>query len=153
MAPFVGRQPELAVLQARLDEALAGRPQTLQIQGPAGIGKTALLEHFLHDSGAEPAPSVLSASGEETEQLLAYGVFDQLVRSAEAPDRAPGAAASGPEPLSVPLGLVPGRATNQVDDPVTVGARFLDFLDRLDGRGVVLAVDDAHWADRPSRRR
>lgn len=49
MAPFVGRQPELAVLQARLSETLAGRPQTVQIQGPAGIGKTALLEHFLTD--------------------------------------------------------------------------------------------------------
>ena len=45
---------------------------------------------------------------------------------------------------------MPGRAADQVDDPVTVGARFLEFLDRLDGRGVVLAVDDAHWADRPS---
>ena len=33
---------------------------------------------------------------------------------------------------------------------MTVGAGFLEFLDRLDGRGVVLAVDDAHWADRPS---
>ena len=52
MAPFVGRQPELAVLQARLSEALAGRPQTVQIQGPAGIGKTALLEHFLNDPGS-----------------------------------------------------------------------------------------------------
>ena len=60
MAPFVGRQPELAVLQARLTEALTGRPQTVQIQGPAGIGKTALLEHFLSDSGVEPLPVVLS---------------------------------------------------------------------------------------------
>ena len=29
MAPFVGRQAELAVMQARLTEALAGRPQTM----------------------------------------------------------------------------------------------------------------------------
>ena len=146
MAPFVGRQAELAVMQARLTEALAGRPQTMQIQGPAGIGKTALLEHFLHDSGAEPAPIVLSASGEETEQLLAYGVLDQLVRSAHVADPPPGESGSVPAPLD----LVPGQVADQVDDPVTVGARFLDFLDRLDGRGVVLAVDDAHWADRPS---
>ena len=51
MAPFVGRQPELAVLRARLAEALAGQPQVVQIQGPAGIGKTALIEHFLRDPG------------------------------------------------------------------------------------------------------
>ena len=147
MAPFVGRQPELAVLQARLSETLAGRPQTVQIQGPAGIGKTALLEHFLTDSGIEPPPVVLSASGEETEQLLAYGVLDQLARSADIPGRPPGGSGSAP----VPLNLEPGRAADQVDDPVTVGARFLEFLDRLDGPGVVLAVDDAHWADRPSQ--
>jgi hypothetical protein len=147
MAPFVGRQPELAVLQARLSEALARRPQTVQIQGPAGIGKTALLDHFLSGPGSEPPPVLLSASGEETEQLLAYGVLDQLVRSTDAPLRlSSGEGGSGPAPLD----LVPGRASDQVDDPVTVGARFLEFLDRLDGRGVVLAVDDAHWADRPS---
>jgi predicted ATPase len=38
MALFVGRQMELAVLRARLADALAGRPQIVQIQGPAGIG-------------------------------------------------------------------------------------------------------------------
>ena len=89
---------------------------------------------------------MLSASGEETEQLLAYGVLDQLARSAGIPGRPPGESGSAP----VPLNLEPGRAADQVDDPVTVGARFLEFLDRLDGPGVVLAVDDAHWADRPS---
>jgi len=94
MAPFVGRQAELAVMQARLTEALAGRPQTMQIQGPAGIGKTALLEHFLHDSGAEPAPIVLSASGEERSSCWPTGSSiswcappTSLTRHRESPDR------------------------------------------------------------------
>ena len=43
MPPFVGRQPELAVLRARLTAALAGQPQVVRIEGPAGIGKTALI--------------------------------------------------------------------------------------------------------------
>ncbi len=93
MVPFVGRQPELAVLQARLAEALAGRPQTVQIQGPAGIGKTALLEHFVRDPCVAPGPAVLWASGEETEQLLAYGLIEQLVHSADASARPPAGAA------------------------------------------------------------
>ena len=63
MTPFVGRQPELAVLRARLADALAGRPQIVQIQGPAGMGKTALLEHFLDEVRAEPGPVVVWASG------------------------------------------------------------------------------------------
>jgi hypothetical protein len=37
---------------------------------------------------------------------------------------------------------------------MAVGARLLDLLDRLqvDGRVVVLAIDDLQWADRPSSR-
>jgi len=81
MVPFVGRQSELAVLRACLAEALAGRPQIVQIQGPAGIGKTALLEHFLAESREATAPVVVWASGEESEELLAYGVVEQLARS------------------------------------------------------------------------
>ena len=128
MVAFVGRQPELAVLRARLSDALAGRPQIVQIQGPAGIGKTALLDAFLTEVAepGDPAPAVIWASGEETEELLAYGVVEQLARSIVRPT---------PELL---------------DDPVTIGARLLEFLDQFDGSPVVLAVDDAHWADRPS---
>ena len=131
MDAFVGRQPELAVLRARLTDALAGRPQIVQIQGPAGIGKTALLDQFLTEiagiGDVPPAPVVIRASGEETEELLAYGVVEQLARSIVHP--------TAPEPLS---------------DPVTIGARLLEFLDQFEGSPVVLALDDAHWADRPS---
>ena len=68
MVAFVGRQPELAVLRARLSDALAGRPQIVQIQGPPGIGKTALLDEFLTEvAESRPAPVVIRASGEETE--------------------------------------------------------------------------------------
>ena len=84
MPPFVGRQPELAVLRARLTAALAGQPQVVRIEGPAGIGKTALIEHFLRDPGVSPAPVVVRASGEDTESLLAYGVVEQLARAAGA---------------------------------------------------------------------
>ena len=129
MVAFVGRQLELAVLRARLNDALAGQPQIVQIQGPAGIGKTALLEEFLTEIAVDqtrPAPVVIRASGEETEELLAYGVVEQFARSIVRPT---------PELL---------------DDPVTIGARLLEFLDQFEGSPVVLAVDDAHWADRLS---
>src|SRR6478609_4363036 len=127
MVAFVGRQPELAVLRARLSDALAGRPQIVQIQGPPGIGKTALLDEFLTEvAESRPAPVVIRASGEETEELLAYGVVEQLARAIVRPT---------PELL---------------DDPVTIGARLLEFLDQFEGSPVVLAGDDAHWADRLS---
>ena len=131
MVSFVGRQPELALLRARLADAVAGAPQIVQVQGPPGIGKTALLEHFLRHPGTPEPPVVVRGSGEETEELLAYGIVDQLARSAGRD----GGTLSG-EPGS---------------DPVSVGTRLLDFVDQLDrGSGVVLVVDEAHWADRPS---
>ena len=135
MAPFVGRQPELAVLRARLADALAGRPQIVQIQGPAGIGKTALLEHFLAEVRIEPAPVVVWASGEETEELLAYGVVEQLARSVAAvsPAAADPSCRIGPD-AGEPAAAA-GRLADPVDDPVTVGTRLLEFLDRLDGSG------------------
>ena len=86
MGPFVGRQLELEVLRTRLAMATSGQPQVVQIEGPAGIGKTALVERFL--AGADPVPAVLRASGEETEELLANGVLEQLARSAGAPGAA-----------------------------------------------------------------
>ena len=138
MPPFVGRQPELALLRARLAAALAGQPQVVRIEGPAGIGKTALIEHFLHEPGVLPAPVVVRASGEDTESLLAYGVVEQLARSAGGPGTGLLAAVSGDAPVPV-------------HDPVSMGSRILELLDGLDaGAGVVLVVDDVHWADLPS---
>jgi len=135
MGPFVGRQPEMALLRARLAEVIAGAPHVVQIEGPPGIGKTALVEQFLEAGTADDTgPVVVRASGEETEQLFAHGVVEQLARSA------------GPAGAPLLAALDPGS----VQDPVTIGIRLLELLDLLDGRPVILVVDDAHWADRPS---
>jgi len=140
MAPFVGRQAEFGVLRACLADALAGRPRVVLIHGPAGIGKTALLDRLAAESARDPSVVVLRASGEENEQLLAYGLLEQLIRSAGSRARPPAAAIGAPDAQD------PGRLV----DPITVGTRWLEFLDSMAGSAVVLAVDDAHWADRPS---
>src|SRR5581483_11498784 len=46
-APFVGRGPVLARLEARLGMALAGERQVVFVAGDAGIGKTALVGELL----------------------------------------------------------------------------------------------------------
>lgn len=43
---FIGRQPELAVLTAALDDALAGRGQMVMLAGEPGIGKTRLSQEL-----------------------------------------------------------------------------------------------------------
>ena len=134
MAPFVGRQPELAVLRARLGDALAGRPQIVQIQGPAGIGKTALLEHFLTEVRPNRRPLWSGPAVKRPKNCW------PTASSSKWPARSP-----SPNPAEA----------HPVDDPVTVGTRLLEFLDQLGGssqksNAVILAVDDANWADRPS---
>lgn len=140
LSPFVGRTAELAALRAALADAAARRFRVVQIEGPAGMGKTALIEHFLADPGGRRPPTVLRAGGDEAEALLAYGVVEQLVRAA------------GVDPATVT------GAAGPLDDPVTVGTRLLRLFDRDEEAGdeagdeaaLVVVVDDAHWADRPS---
>ena len=149
MHPFVGRKPELAVLTSRLSQAVSGDPQVLLIQGPSGIGKTTLLDEFV--AGIAANVVVIRASGEETEQLLTYGVVDQICRAAvEHSGRGHAEAdpiADAVRSLGAELGR---RREDQIGDPVHVGTLLLDLLDALDGNGLILVIDDAHWADRPS---
>ena len=101
-----------------------GHPQVVCVEGEAGGGKSTLLSRFL---GSLQDAAVLQVGGDEAETLLSYGIVDQLQ---------------------------PGTVTEPGTDPMAVGARLLDLLDRLQAGGqvVVLAIDDLQWADRPSSR-
>ncbi len=127
------------MLRAAVADAVARRPRVVLVEGPAGVGKTALLERLLAEPGTDRPLTVLRAGGDESETLLAYGVVEQLARSV------------GRDPRTVT------GAADPLDDPVTVGTRVLGLLDREGGddaddsaNAVVVVVDDVHWADRPS---
>lgn len=151
MVPFVGRQTELGVLHACLADARAGRPRVVLIEGAPGIGKTALLDRLAEDAAAADDVVVLRASGDLHEDLLAYGVLGQLARSAgpatpglpDLPDRS-GPAVADPADPADPADSAP------LADPITVGAQWLHRLDAMAGSVVVMIIDDAMWADRPS---
>jgi ATP/maltotriose-dependent transcriptional regulator MalT len=133
MKGFVGREPELARLRAALDAAQAGHPRLVLMEGPAGIGKTTLIGRFLDMAGDV---LVLRAGGAELEQSLAFGVVEQLV--------------AGIEPLPDQLGRLAVHDSRQVE-PLAIGAGLVELLGVLQDDGpVVLAVDDAQWADTAS---
>ncbi|MFC4471173.1 AAA family ATPase [Streptomyces xiangluensis] len=71
---FVGRGEELAVLERAKGRARAGQPQRVLVEGPEGIGKTALVRRFLAG-----VPHVLYAEGEDAGTGLAFGVLEQLI--------------------------------------------------------------------------
>jgi ATP/maltotriose-dependent transcriptional regulator MalT len=134
--PFVGRRAPMARLSRLLEQARAGVPSLVLVEGPAGIGKTALVDWFLNTAGPG---CVLHASGEEAEATLPFGVLAQLaVNSPTAPSGALAAVV---------------RRDEGVLDSLVAGAGLVDLLSELQHQTdavVMLVIDDAHWADRPS---
>jgi DNA-binding NarL/FixJ family response regulator len=131
---LVGRLAELALLHSELGAVRAGRPRLVIVEGPAGVGKTALVGRYLSEAGEL---RTLRATGEEVEALLPYGVIAQLVRAAHV---------DVPEVLS---GL--DAPSSRSRDAMSVGAGLVELLGTLqNGPPVGLVIDDAQWADRPS---
>jgi DNA-binding CsgD family transcriptional regulator len=127
---LVGREPELATLRAALERASKGEPTVVLVVGEAGMGKTELLR-----SVAE-APGVIAsvAAADEGESELDYALVEQLLR------RSPLAGDQVSDTL-------PSVGT----DPLEAGASLLRLVDGLQlGAPLVVAIDDAHWADRSS---
>jgi predicted ATPase len=132
---FVGRDRELATLRAALTAMRSGQSGTVLVEGPAGIGKTALVERFV---ASEEDVLVLRGSGEQWEALVSYGAVDQLLRSA---------GVSGIRLLAMRDRVLPP------EEPVSVGSHLLDVLSDLEQKSpVVLIIEDVHWADTDSLR-
>jgi predicted ATPase len=79
--PLLERSEELAQIESALAEAREGRGRFLVIEGPAGIGKTALLG-AARAAAAESGMRVLRSRGTELERDFAFGVVRQLFEPA-----------------------------------------------------------------------
>ncbi len=131
------------------------------VEGPAGIGKTALLA-VARDAAEGQGFRVLRARGAELEREFAFGVVRQLVEPvvAEASEQERSRLLDGPPGVAARLlglsGLGDGVATAApiAPDPSFAVLHGLYWLcaNLTTQKPLALVVDDAHWADGASLR-
>lgn len=155
-AVLLEREGELVQIGEALSQARGGSGRGVLISGPAGIGKTRLL-----DESGEHARAlgfeVLRARGGELESGYGFGVVRQLLESTlvratgtERDELLSGAAAlaravfaaSAPEP---------DRGAADPTQPVLHGLYWL-VANLAERAPLLLAIDDVQWADEPSLR-
>ena len=156
MSGLLERGRELDSIAALLAGCVAGEGGVLLIEGPAGIGKTMLLESArvgARDAGI----AVLAASGGELEREFAHAVVRQLfepalaaVRERERGELFAGAAGLAAAVVGIDQAAAPGLVGEQAF-AVVHGLYWLTANLARSGP-VLLVVDDAHWCDRPSLR-
>jgi class 3 adenylate cyclase/tetratricopeptide (TPR) repeat protein len=157
---FVGRGAERASLDAALDRALGGQGQLVLVGGEAGIGKTRIAEELAADARAREA-RVVWGRCHEGEGTPAYWPWRQALRAyASARPATALAAEVGPERAELTQ-LVPelagaeARRTPASLDPEMARFRLFDavsgFLRSASAEaGLVVVLDDLHWADQAS---
>ena len=153
---LIGRDAEVAEISAFLS-ATSDLPAALAITGDAGIGKTMVWQNTLRVAGR--SARVLSCQPTFAERPLAFSVLDDLFGDV------PGEvlqALPGPRRQAVEVALLrdvsvsrprSGRLETGRPPPGrrALARGILDALRILAGDApLVLAVDDAHWLDRPS---
>lgn len=141
--PLLGRDHELARLLELIGLAREGRSGALVLNGPAGVGKTALLDRLVELVSPDVRVERIVAS--ESEMELTYAGLQLLcghlmsgIDSLPPPQR---------EAMQTALGLRSAGAP----DPLLVGLAARSLLAQVAGAGPLLCIiDDAQWLDRAS---
>jgi DNA-binding CsgD family transcriptional regulator/tetratricopeptide (TPR) repeat protein len=154
-ARLLERERELAALDEALQPGAALGGRLVAIRGPAGIGKTRLLEHA-RSAATRAGLRVLTARGSALERSFAFGVvrqlFEAVVVRGDAADREE--ILQGSAALALPV-----FAGHPVDSAVQpAGDGSLSLLHGLywlaanlaERQPLLIAVDDLQWCDTPS---
>src|SRR4051812_21195833 len=151
---FVGRRPELLLLEAALDELDGRRAMAIEIVGAAGIGKTRLLAE-LRASADDRGHIVLRGAGADLDRDLPFWVFvdalDEYLAGLE-----PRRLANLDEEVRAGLAQVfpsfsdlgRGGSPTALHERYRTNRAVRELLERLAAtKPLVLILDDFHWAD------
>src|SRR5256885_12179673 len=145
---LVGRDEELATITQFLLRAAAGGSGCCLIEGAVGIGKTALWNAALELAG-QRGFLVLKTHPVEAETAYSFAavadllrpVLDEVLKGLPAPQK-----------VALETALLIDEGTDRAPDPHAVSMAALTALQLLaKKRPVVVALDDAHRLDSPSR--
>src|SRR3954471_5454051 len=151
---FVGRRPQLSLLDAALDELDGRRAKAIEIVGAAGIGKTRLLAELAARADGR-GHIVLDGAGADLDRDLPFWVFvdelDEYLASVE-----PRRLANLDEEVRVELAQVfpalsdlgRGGSPGALHERYRTNRAVRELLERLAAtKPLVLLLDDFHWAD------
>lgn len=127
------RDAELTAIDTLLDRACEGGGGALVIEGLAGLGKTALLDHA-HARGRALGMHTVSACGAQGREADSWGVVRQLAAPLTSALPAPEVGAPPAEPLAI------------------LHALYWQCVETSDATPLLMLVDDLQWADDPSAR-
>ncbi len=159
---LVGRDDQMAALDAAFDSVRQGGPTAVLLGGEAGVGKSRLVSEFGQAATAAGARVLTGGCLELGTDGLPFAPFTAVLRDlvhelgADAvASMLPGRTTRGLARLLPELGE-PDTSPDIIWDPGEARARLfeevLSALDHLARRSpVVLVIEDAHWADRSSR--
>jgi DNA-binding SARP family transcriptional activator/tetratricopeptide (TPR) repeat protein len=149
-ARLVARQRELGRVEPLLDRLAAGRSAALIIRGPAGIGKTRLLDE-VRELGRGSGWRELSWQAVESSHPFAFAPF--ALRLGELASAAEVEAWDEPERSAVAT-ILPGlgvRPHLEFSDRSALVVALVAALARLArGRPALIAIDDLPWLDEAS---
>lgn len=152
MVVLFEREAELAAGAALVEAVSRGSGRVLWVEGPAGIGKTRLLETTRQRAQASGLRT-LAARCAELEREFSFGVarslFEPVLAAANEGERAE--LLAGAAALAAPV-ITLTEPDHRNGTAERLHGLFWLTANLADTGPLLLSVDDAHWADEPSLR-